>query len=144
MECVLFERQRLGVREHVVDVAGHALVQETRAAFVEHRGVDVGDDDAATCADALRETYGEIAAAGCDVERLLAGPKPRLRDRETLPEPVQTARHRVVHEVVARSDGVEHAADAGFLLAPRHLLVAEVGDSVVAFAWFVGTHRAEV
>ena len=80
--------------------------------------------------DAPREPDREIAAAGRDVERLLAGPQTRLRDREALPQPVQPARHRVVHEVVARRDGVEHAAHAGLLLAPRHLLVAEVGEAV--------------
>ena len=40
---------------------------------------------------------------------------------------MQPARHHVVHEVVARRDGVEHAAYAAFFLAPGDALVAEIG-----------------
>ena len=97
-------------------------------------------DDAAAAPDFAREPDREIAAAGRDVERLLAGSKARFRDREALPQPMQPARHHVVHEVVARCDRIENAAHAGLLLVPRHALVAEVGEAGGVFR-IGGSHR---
>ena len=94
--------------------------------------------------DAPREADGEIAAAGRDVERLLAGSKARLRDREALPQPMQPARHHVVHEVVARCDRIENAAHAGLLLVPRHALVAEVGGGRGRRRWWSWRQKASL
>src|SRR5690606_1391562 len=79
-------------------------------------------------ADPPGEAEREIAAARGDVERPLTRAQPRLRDREALPVPVKPERHHVVHQVVARRDRVEDAADSRLLLADRYALVAEVRE----------------
>ena len=103
--------------EHVVDVAGEPAFNSRVAALssiAALMSVTTTRPVRPTAARARRE----IAAAGGDVERLLARPQARLRDREALPQPVQAADISVVHQVVARGDGVEDAAHAG-LLSPR-------------------------
>ena len=54
------------------------------------------------------------------------GRTPDEVDGEALPQPVQAARHEVVHHVVLAGDRVEHAAHAPRLLVRRNVLVAEV------------------
>ncbi len=73
-----------------------------------------------------REAGAEVAGAGGDVERAMAGPKPGLGEREALPKPVQAARHQVVHQVVVAGDRVEYAAHARGLFRGRDFLVAEI------------------
>ena len=58
------------------DVADEAGVQQAVAAFAEHRGVDVREDDHAGLADLLREAGSQVAGAAGDVERALAGCRP--------------------------------------------------------------------
>ncbi len=58
-------------------------------------------------------------------------------DKRVLPQPVQSARHDVVHHVVLGGDGVEHIVDAALLLGQTHGLEAEMGGVVAG----VGTGR---
>ena len=70
-------------------------------------------------ADLAREPDGEVAGAAGNVQRPLALPEPGQRQRELLPEPVHSAGHQVVHQVIFAGDGVEHAAHAARLFLAR-------------------------
>ena len=78
-------------------------------------------------ADDPGEFRREVAGAPGDVEDAVPGTHAGELDSEALPEPVDTAGHQVVHEVVARGHGVEDSGDQAGLLVLVHLAVAEVG-----------------
>ncbi len=103
-----------------------ARVDETAAALPEHRGVDIGEHDAALGTDLLRECAREVAGTAGKIEHNVAGSHAGLVDRVTLPEPMQTGRHQVVHDVVAGRDGVEDTANLVRLFLGRDGLVPEV------------------
>ena len=67
----------------------------------------------------LDDAEGDVAGAAGDVEHRPAGASRRVEpgDHRVLPEPVQAARHQVVHQVVAAGDLVEHLVDERLLFA---------------------------
>ena len=71
------ERQPLGVRDHALDVADEARVDEPVAAAVEHRRIDVGEDYAAPLADLAQHADRQVARAARDVERAASRTQPR-------------------------------------------------------------------
>jgi hypothetical protein len=72
------------------------------------------------------------------VQDPLAATYPGQFDGGAFPEPMDAQGHEVVHQVVARGDGVEDRAHViGFLL-DRHLLVTEVGGLVVGHGTGLG------
>ena len=62
-----------------------------------------------------------------DIECLLTGLEAGERERELLPQPVQAARHEVVHQVVLARHGIEHATHATRFVLPVDLFKAEIG-----------------
>ena len=55
----------------------------------------------------------------------------QARDERVLPEPVQAARHQVVHQVVAGGDPLEDAVDQPLLLVEGDLAETEGGAVLV-------------
>src|SRR5437763_5208671 len=53
------------------------------------------------------------------------------REGEPLPQPMDPARHEVVHQVVAAGDRIEHAPHAAGFITPRYALKAEVCGALV-------------
>ena len=103
-----------------------ALIEQMVAPDLEHGGIDVGVQHEAVAADAPAHQANQVAGAAGEVEHALAGAQVQLSDGKALPEPMQPARHRVVHHVVALGDGIEDRAHAVLLLVLGHGLVAEV------------------
>src|SRR3546814_2617462 len=56
-----------------------------------------------------------------------AGARAQPVDEGGLPQPVDAARHQVVHQVVAVGDGVEDLPDKARLLVVTHFAEAEMG-----------------
>ena len=121
VEAARREGQALGVGLYEAHVAAHARVEQPRAAALEHARIDVRHHDAAVRAHLRGEGAREIAGAGGDVQAPVPGAQTALLDREALPQPMRAQRHQVVHQVVAIGDGIEHAAHALALVAPRRL-----------------------
>ena len=71
--------------------------------------------------------FSQVASAARHVEDMFAWPWLHLCDEAVLPQPVQAARHQVVHQVVAVGDPVEDVVDQRLLLAGAHLAVAKGG-----------------
>ena len=87
-------------------------------ADVEHLRIDVGDRHRGAGAG---EAEGDVAGAAGHVEDRLALARRHPADERVLPQPVQAARHQVVHQVVARGDAGEDAAHPPRLfLGRRH------------------------
>ena len=114
--------QRLGILLPPDEAAEPALVGARFADF-EHVGVDVGDGHMRA---APREAEGDVAGAAGHVEDVFAGPRLYPGDEAVLPQPVHSARHEVVHHIVAARDGAEDRTDASRLLFGRHQRIAEV------------------
>ena len=75
-----------------------------------------------------RVAHRHVAGAAGDVEQpkgAVAARRIELRDEVALPQPVQTARHQVVHQVVALGDRREHAVDEALALALGDVAEAE-------------------
>lgn len=121
---VVRKRQGLGIADH--GGQDHALVDQPVPAHAQHGFVDVGVHHLAGGADLLGEGQGQVARAARDVQRPVAFLEIGHHHRIGLPGTVQTTRHQVVHDVVARSDRVEHAAHAAGLLALVHRLESEM------------------
>ena len=123
VEALVGERQFLGVALHGGD--GQAVIQRPVTAHGQHGGVDVGHPD--LDARLLGHGAGQVATAGGQIQHLHAGAQGRLTHGEVLPEPVQTARHQVIHQVVAAGHRIEHATHPASLLGGIDLLVAKMG-----------------
>ena len=127
----LGERQLLGVGEDAAHVADHAGIEQPVATFAQHRAVDVRQDHHAGLAHLLRKAGSKVAGAARDVERALAGPQARQRQREFLPETMRAPGHQVVHQVVVARNRIEHAAHTALLFVPRNAFVAEISVGVL-------------
>jgi len=125
VEAAVAEGQALGV----ADGRGQreTLVDEAVAALAQHGLVDVGVDDDAARAHALREGTRQVARARRHVQHAVAFAHVGHRHGIGLPGPVQPGGHQVVHHVVARGDGIEHPAHARGLLVLVDGLESEVG-----------------
>ncbi len=79
-------------------------------ALLQHVGIDIEHDDLGERRTGPRHPEGDIAGAAGDVE--MAKPhglgRPDPRSENVLPNPMETARHQIVHEIVARSDLVKN------------------------------------
>ena len=96
------------------------------AAASQHLCIDVGEHDESGCAYLLQHSEAEIAGATSHIERALTRAQARAPEREAFPQAMRARGHQVVHQVVAVRDGIEHAANTARLLAPGHLLEAEI------------------
>ena len=123
VEALVGERQFLGVALHGGD--GQAVIQRPVTAHGQHGRVDVGHPD--LDAGLLGHGTGQVATAGGQIQHLHAGAQGRLTHGEVLPEPMQTARHQVIHQVVAAGHRIEHATHPASLLGGIDLLVAKMG-----------------
>ena len=86
----------------------------------------------------------DVAGAAGDVE-MAKGAMPRrvqLGDEHVLPDPVQTRRHQVVHQVVAVGDLVEDVVDQTLLLVEPDVAVAKVSFLSVNGHWPLQTARS--
>jgi hypothetical protein len=72
-----------------------------------------------------QEAKGDVAGAARHIEEFLARTRIRHIDQGILPEPVDAARHQVVHQVVARGHAFEHPAHHAGLFGRRDVLEAE-------------------
>ena len=86
-----------------------ARLGQPLAAHLHHRRVDVAQHGARSRARRPRSTRArDVAGAAGDVDQIEAARRLRRRqpgDEVVLPQPVQAARHQVVHQVVAAGDG---------------------------------------
>ena len=123
VEALVGERQFLGVALHGGD--GQAVIQRPVTPHGQHGGVDVGHPD--LDARLFGHGAGQVSTAGGQIQHLHARAKGRLTHGEVLPEPVQTARHQVVHQVIAAGHRIEHATHPASLLGGIDLLVAKMG-----------------
>ena len=83
---------------------------------------------ASTFAARARDAQRDVAGAAGDVEMAVGAMARRgdLGDQHVFPQPVQAARHQIVHQVVAAGDLVEHVVDQALLGLQRHAAVAEM------------------
>ena len=123
IEALVGERQFLGVALHGGD--GQAVIQRPVTPHGQHGGVDVGHPD--LDAGLFGHGTGQVSTAGGQIQHLHARAQGRLTHGEVLPEPVQTARHQVIHQVIAAGHRIEHATHPASLLGGIDLLVAKMG-----------------
>ena len=67
-----------------------------------------------------REQAREIAGAARHVQNPVARSHPAALHGQPFPQPVQAARHQVIHEIVARCHGIENAGYTPGLLVLRY------------------------
>ncbi len=112
--------------------AGNALikarVRDASLANGEHFGADVANHCACLRTAGSGIAQGDVARATGNVEKLegLVGSR-RIepRDKITLPEPVQSTRHQIVHDVVALSHRGKNLIDEALPIAVRHIAKAK-------------------
>ena len=73
------------------------------------------------------EPERDVAGAAGEVRKAHARARAQPFDQRRLPQPVQPARHQIVHQVVAGGDRIEHAADQPGVLVLAHPPEAEIG-----------------
>ncbi len=88
---------------------GISAVQRPVDAGAQHFPVYIADDGAA--AAAFQETFGNIAGAARDIQQHHTRSRIQAILQGGFPQPVQPARHQIVHQVIAPGDGVEDAPD---------------------------------
>ena len=126
IEAAIRKRQRFGVQLRIVQVAHKSTIQQTVAAAVQHRGIDVAEHDAARRADARQQQGGDVAGAAGQVQHMVTHAHAAGRREPAFPQPVHAERHQVVHQVVLARHRSEHPADKFFLVGERHVAVAEM------------------
>ncbi|MNE37925.1 hypothetical protein D3C80_1318000 [compost metagenome] len=128
---------RVGLDE--LDIAGHAQVQQAITPDLEHRGIDVSQDNLAGRADQVREFAGQVARAASNVEHAIACANAGKLDGEAFPEAVHATGQHVVHQVVLGRHRVKDFSDLLCLLTFRHVFVAEMGGGfgIAAFALII-------
>ena len=120
-EGMIREGQTLGVaRDPAKPVAGTSASLSPGS---EHRFVDIRHHDLA--AAGREEPSGHVAGTAGEIEQPSLAPGPQPVDQGPLPNSVGAERHRVVHKIVTRGDGIEDAAHQAGLLRGRDLGEAE-------------------
>ena len=132
VETVIREGQRFDVGDDKFEVFQPALVGQALLTDFQHGGVDVGGhqpsfDVAIFTAHPFRETQGDVAGTGSEVEDVFARFDFGLPDIPVLPHAVDAGAHHVIHQIVFGGDGIEHVGDAAFLFLAVDGFVAEVG-----------------
>src|SRR5262249_38181874 len=100
------------------------------AAHVEHVGVDIANSDAGARAAGASDPESDVTSAAGEIEQrkrplvFRRGYRPHQR---VLPGAMQSARHQVVHQVIASGDRMKDVIDAPLLVLERHAFVAEMG-----------------
>ena len=125
---VVGKRQRLGVALRERDAGFQLRRADAAAPDRDHLRADVAQHGRCVGAARARVADRHVARAAGDVdeaERPLPARRVEDRDEVVLPQPVQAARHQVVHQVVALGDGGEDLVDEALALAFRHLAVSE-------------------
>ena len=106
------------------------MLGSARSADRKHLRIDVDNGRTGTAAARRQHAQGDIAGAARDIEegkRLLVARRIDGRDQRLFPGAVHTARHKIVHEVVAGSDAAEHAIDVRLLVGKRNLEETKIG-----------------
>ena len=86
----------------------------------KHIGIDVADDGLKARAGRLGGAERDVAGAAGDVEqrkRRIAARRIERVDHQVFPDPMQAARHQVVHQVVALRHAVEDVVHQRLLVA---------------------------
>src|SRR5271154_769040 len=126
------DRQFLGIATDPGDGALAHLLR-TAHALIQHGSVDIADRDlrfAAARPRKLGDAEGDVARAAGNIEDRL----PRLRiepfDHGVFPQPMDAARHQIVHRVVARGDRGKDLAHECFFFLFRYVAEAETGGGI--------------
>jgi hypothetical protein len=80
----------------------------------------------AALADQRQQQRGDVAGSAREVQHRVPCAHPAGGREPALPQAVDAERHQIVHQVVARRDRGEHAADELFFLADRHVAETEM------------------
>src|SRR3546814_6072094 len=93
----------------------------------------------------VEDAEGDIAGAAGDIQHADRAGGAEPVDHGGFPQPVDAARHQVVHQVVAAGDRFEDAADQPHLVAYRHAAEAEMGlvSSILARICHDGADRSD-
>ena len=128
VERVVGERQVLGVGSDEFEPRALAPALRPLLADPQHVGVDVGYRHPRRRAAGARHPKRDVAGAAGDVQMSIRAMARRgdLGDQHVLPQPMQAARHQVVHQVVAAGDLVEDVVDQPLLGVQRDAAVAEL------------------
>ena len=132
VHTVIFERERLCVGLHDLDVACRPFINEPIATHFEHGGVDIRENHLALGPYQAGEFCGEIAGATSNIENGLPGPGSAELDREPLPQTMNPPGHQVVHQVIAAGYRVKDAAHHACLGFPIYPGEAKIRGVVVA------------
>ncbi len=125
VEARIREGQRHRVPHYPVETARAAFGLGTLAAGGQH-GLGQIEHGGVAAPGAFQEAERDVARAAGDIEQLLPGPRCQPIHHGVLPEPVDAAAHHVVHDVVSRGDGVEHAPHPIRLFVLGQRLIAEM------------------
>ena len=100
------------------------------AANLEHVSVDVANRDARARTARVRHPERHVARAAGEIEqreRALAFRWVHRCHQRVFPGTVQSARHQVVHQVVAAGNRMKNVIDPALLVLELHVFVAEMG-----------------
>ena len=118
------ERQRLGIADTPGQPVGELAEVAPLPPGVQHCLIDVRDSGAA--ATGAQEAQADVTGPAGKIDKMLVGLRRHPVDKGGLPEPVHTAAHQVVHDVVTGRHRIEHVADKPGLLAPPDGAKAEI------------------
>ena len=130
VELPVGERQIFGIALHEPELLAGLALGGAVASDREHVAVDVEDGHLGQRAAGRGDAQRHVTGAARDIE-MTEGAAPRRpdhADEHILPEPVESPRHQVVHEIVAAGDLVEDVIDALLLFTERNIGEAEMGS----------------
>jgi len=108
-------------------IAHAAVVDQAVTATREHRCIDVAQDHEPGASHLPREPGREISGTAGNIKRPHTRPQSGYRQRKALPQPVRTARHQIIHQIIAIDHRIKHRAHALGLVLPAHALESKVG-----------------
>ena len=122
--------QGFGIADAPADPPAEAVEFLALATGGQHRLVDVGDHRLA--ATGAQEAKADIAGAAGEIDQCLVGLRCHPVDHRRLPQPVDAAAHKIVHQVVARRHRIKNTAHKAGLVRPPHGAEAEIDILVTA------------
>jgi hypothetical protein len=128
IEALLGERQRFGIGDDEMAALAKSFAMGALGSLIHHLCRNVGNRD--LCAGAPRscDPEGDVAGSSCDIEHV-EWPAPLGNSKKghkiVLPQPVKTARHQVIHLVIAVGDLGEDLIDEALLFLLRHAPITE-------------------
>ena len=127
IEMPVREGQRFGIAAHPLSIIEYIAVDGAVAPFIQHGLVDVTHGDVAR--GTLQHPKGDIARSTRHIQNLHAGTRAQPTDHVVLPQTVQATAHKIVHQVIARGDGIEHATNQRFLFLFGDGLKTKMGSA---------------